>query len=178
MKKLSTCIALALALAAATAWADVVLNPGTVTGTVSLSNWPFSAGSSLQVSVSGNANGFSASSMTTDPSHYVVTVEGNQTYSHISVSLPLAANVYPRQTTMTLDRSGQFTVPVSGTVQQDFNRPGATAAVHVVVTGGAQVNVSVSGYGSAVAGGVTDSWNSQVSSAGSGDVTLPLVAGP
>src|SRR5262249_23812429 len=84
--------------------ADVVLHPGTVTGTFGLTNWTFDNAS---VGISGNANGFSGSASATGGT-YSVTVEGGQTYTSVYESLsrnsPYAS--------FSLSRTTSLTVPV------------------------------------------------------------------
>ncbi|MCB9738681.1 MAG: thrombospondin type 3 repeat-containing protein [Deltaproteobacteria bacterium] len=160
--------ALAAVLAAGPAAADVVLNPGTITGTAGIGAW---TQSSTYASVSGNTNGYSGSA-SSNGTTYSVTLEGSQTYNSIYVSLSkytsgVSQNLYLNKS------SANIQVPGGGTVNYDLTYPGGLIQPTIAVTGG-QI-VSNRFYASLSTTGFSASSNSSNSGAAAG--ALPMVAG-
>ena len=155
--------------------ADIVLHPGTVTGTAGLSNWSFDSGS---VYVGNNPNGFSGSASVSGVagSTYAVTVEGGQTYGSLSESLT-TNNPY---TSFSMSRTVSLTVPVGGSASgQDLLTPGGTIQVDVSATTAAGAsavlsNLSMFAYGANAAGTESYSWYGYAYGANS--VQLPMAA--
>jgi hypothetical protein len=109
--------------------ADVVLHPGTVTGTVGVTGLTATPNSG-SISISGNTNGFSASANYTG-NQFSVTVEGNQTYSFIR----LDESFTDQPGSFTIQRQQPFVVAVGGTTNLDFVRPAGIIRGQVGVIG-------------------------------------------
>ena len=111
-------VALALTLAVATGLlADVVLHPGTLNGTVGISNW---TPSSTIVDVTNGL--FSAHATPAADGTFSMTLEGDQTYLDEFVTLYFPSGVY-----MNYDPAQAITVPLGGTVSADLHQPRADA---------------------------------------------------
>jgi hypothetical protein len=155
--------------------ADVILHPGTVTGTSGLTNWTFNTGS---VSLSQNvANGLSGSVTVSGApgAAYTLTVEGAQTYTSIGQSF----TSYSPYTGFSMSRQVSLAVPQGGTVAgQDLLTPGGTIQVNTTVTAAAGASASISNvdlysYGQNAAG--TDYYSAYAYTSGA-TVTLPMAA--
>jgi hypothetical protein len=153
----------------ALAHGDVVLHPGTITGTVGLTNWTPTSGG---IAVSANVNGFSGSTSLSGNT-FALTIESDQTYNNISVSQ------YP---SMADGASGYFVlnrsnanlyVPLNGTASLDLVRAGGALALHVTAAGG-----TVVGYQAYASGnmGADESVSANVSSSSGADAALPMPA--
>lgn len=111
------------------ATADVVLHPGTVAGSVGLSNWTFDNG---QVAIYSNTSGYAGSSTFTTASSYSVTVEGGQTYNTVNEYLWRSSPTY---TAFSLSVSSPFVVGIGSTVTQNLYTAGATVQAGATATG-------------------------------------------
>jgi hypothetical protein len=145
-------VALAV-LTAGPASADVVLHPGTVSGSFGVTGWTFQNGN---VQISGNAAGFSASTSVYGSDSYSLTIEGNQTYSYINWYGGVSTSNGYGQISVQLQQQS-LNVPGGGTVNLDLAQAGGTVHTEVSVTGGSLAssrfscsgsagNVSASGY--------------------------------
>jgi hypothetical protein len=154
--------------------ADIVLHPGTVSGTAGLTNWTFDSGS---ISVGGNPNGFSGStSIAGTAGAYALTVEGGQTYGSVSESFT-QNNPY---TSFSMSRTTTLTVPVGGAAaNEDLLTPGGSVRVNVTATtapgaSAAISNVYTYAYASNAAG--TESYSSLAYSYNTSAALLPMAA--
>jgi hypothetical protein len=153
----------------AVAHGDVVLHPGTIAGTVGLTNWTPATAS---ISVSGNANGFSASTALSGGA-FSLTIEGDQTYGSISVSqwspMPDGASGY-----FVVNRNtANLYVPLNGTATLDMVRPGGALALHVTAAGGTVVGYQLYAGGRT---GPDEYVSGNLSSSSGADATLPMPA--
>ena len=106
--------------------ADVVLHPGTITGTAGLTGADARYGS---VYVGGNASGFSGST-SFNGNTFSLTIEGGQTYGYLSASMDFGGSQF------WLSSNASIVVPAGGSVALDLTRPSGTIASQVRVTGG------------------------------------------
>lgn len=126
--------ALAAGLSAAPAHADVVLNPGTVTGAAGITGW---AQTYTNASISGNAAGYQGSA-SSNGTTYTVTTEGSQTYTNLSVSL--SKSISGGSQSMSIQKSGlSLAVPGGGTLTYDMTFAGGYLQPVLNLTGGALV---------------------------------------
>jgi hypothetical protein len=147
---------LALSLVAGAAQADVVLVPGTVNGTVSFGNWPFTSGN-VQISGAGDANG-SYGSTSFNGSTFALVLPGGLTYKSQYISMYKYDNATATQQQATFYPNIDVAVPSGGSVDVTFQRDAGFIAPVVNLTGGAiagsqfSANVNVANnyaYGSA-----------------------------
>jgi hypothetical protein len=132
---------------------------------VGLADWTFSHSSLL---LDGNAAGYQ-SSTSFSGSTFSLTTEGDQSYNYLQIHQSFPGGSF------TLLSRNTFHVPAYGTLTVDLSRPGGTIFSRIPVKGGqlrwAQHSVSGSDAG------LKESYSSQVSSWGTQDGTLPMVAG-
>ena len=155
----------AAVLVVTTARADIILDPGTVTGTSGLTNWVFTSG---WVSLSQQSPGtLSGSTAVTGASGatYTLNVQGNQTYQYLSQSfsgnsvsfsmsriLPSPGLLVPANTTLSGSTIPELNLDVpGGTIRVNFQAttdPGASAAStgHFVFANGGSASESYSSY--------------------------------
>lgn len=154
-------------LMASPVYADVVLNPGTVTGAAGITGW---TQSSTYASISGNTAGYSGSASATGTS-YSVTLEGNQTYSSIYISMNSYAGGVSQSLQLSKSSAG-ITVPGGGTVTYDVTSAGGMLQPTLTLTGGKLVSSRF--YASS---SVTNfSASSSASASGATLPALPMVA--
>lgn len=127
-------VALAV-LTAGPASADVVLHPGTVSGSYGLTGWAFSSGN---VQISGNPSNFYSSAQLYGGNTYSLTIEGNQSYSN--ANWYGYANSSDGYAQFSYSGSQGVTVPGGGNVTLDLAQRGGTVHTHVAVTGGTLVS--------------------------------------
>lgn len=160
----------ATALAAPLAKADVVLHPGSITGTIGLSNWAFTNGS---VSVSGNSLGFQSSKSFTGNT-FTLTIEGDQTYTSIGASGYVSSNSgYSQYSENRYQGAGLYVASGDTPTLLDMGRPGATVVKHLTVSGGAISSSNFTGSASTSTGNIS----TYCSAYGSNDARLPVAAG-
>jgi hypothetical protein len=151
----------ALALTVATGLlADVVLHPGTLTGTVGISGW---TPSSTTVDVTNGT--FSAHAAPAADGTFSMTLEGDQTYLDEYVTLYFGNGVYSNY-----DPAQAITVPLGGTVPVDLHQPGATLTAQLSAVGG-----TVTGWTPRISGNGPNfgTWSDSNVSA----FSVPVVAG-
>jgi hypothetical protein len=124
------------AIVAGPAWANVVLNPGAVTGKIGITGVTFDRGGYAQIA--GNSSGYGASASFTGNA-FSLTVEGNQTYSYLSVS----ANASMPASQLTITSQVPRSVPAGATTQISLERPGGTITTKIIVTGGRATAVNL-----------------------------------
>src|SRR4051812_8266852 len=118
--------------------ADIVLHPGTVSGTAGLTNWTFDSGS---IYVGGNANGFSGSTSIGAAGSYSLTVEGGQTYGSLSENF----TQYNPYTNFSMSRTTTLPVPVGGVAaNEDLLTPGGSVRVNFSATTAPGASAAVS----------------------------------
>lgn len=165
---------LGVALLVLSARADVVLNPGKVTGSSGLTSWTFAGGS---VGLSQSPGTFSGStSISGAPgAAYTVTVEGNQTYQYLYESLSLGNTYFSMS--RSLPAPGLF-VPANQTVAgQDLNTPGGTIRVNFsATTAPGATATSFSHYIFADTPSATESYYASDYTYGNPFVDLPMAA--
>ena len=156
-----------LALSPLDAAGDVVLHPGTLGGTVGLTDAAtFAYGS---VTISGNANGFTSTTQI-NGSTYTLNTEGGQTYSAISASLYDYSQGYR---SFSIQRSNAaIEVPVADTIVVDLARPGGIITGHIEITGGSVASVEYYASGS-----TTNESYSARAQGSSGDVSFSMATG-
>lgn len=119
--------ALALTVAIATGLlADVVLHPGTLTGTVGISGW-----TPISTTVDVTNGMFSARATPAADGAFSMTLEGDQTYLDEYVTIYFGNGVYTNY-----DPAQAISVPLGGTVPVDLRQPGATLIAELSAVGG------------------------------------------
>ena len=140
--------------------ADVVLHPGTLTGTIGFTGW---TPTSTTVAIANGA--FTGQTSADADGNFTLTVEGDQSYTAEYVTLFWGTRAYSSFTP-----TQSVFVPVGGTVRLNLRQPGATLAGGFPVTGGTLAGwaLSVTGDGSPF----TTSDSNDVST-----FSVPIVAG-
>ncbi len=130
--------ALGIGLAAASAFADVVLIPGTVNGTVSFGNWAYTGGS-VSISGAGDPNN-SYGSIGFSGSTFALVVPGGLTYKNQSISLNKYDSATNSQQYASFSPNIDVAVPSGGSVDVIFSQEAGFIAPTVALTGGTIVS--------------------------------------
>jgi hypothetical protein len=120
--------------------ADVVLDPGYITGAVNVGGY-----TPYNTYVSASGNGYS-SSKSSSGSNYSLTVQGGDWDYNISMRAYFRPTTSSYPYTYVYFNNRSFSVPVGETVTNDYITEGATVRFHVNITGDAYDNWYANGY--------------------------------